>query len=94
MPSNIEYGQLAGRAYRRTDANRTPLPTGWSDVRLIPDQATGFSAGVFQRGNDVVIAYTGTNEQKIADFAGGNIPAAVGLPAAQVLEAMKLYLDV
>ena len=34
----------------------------------IPDTVTGFSAGVYKSGNDIVISYTGTNERQVADF--------------------------
>ena len=94
MPSAIEYGQLSGRVYRRQDANRTLLPVGWTDVELLPDRPSGFSAGVFRNGNEIVIAYTGTNEKAVADYGAGNIPAGLGLPSVQVIEAMKLYLNV
>ena len=96
MPTPQEYAQLSNAAYGRTDENRTPIATGWIEERSwIKDVAfTGFSAGVYIKGNDIVIAYAGTNEAKIADTAFGNIPAFTGLPSPQVWEAMKLYLKV
>lgn len=95
MPTIEEYAQLANRVYKRTDENRTPIPDGWLELSWTPDrELTGFSAGVYQSGNDIVIAYTGTNQMKVADFLVGNIPAGSGLPSAQVWEAMELYLEV
>lgn len=97
MPSLQEYAQLSNRVYFRTDENRSPIPTGWiEDVRIKDQAASGFSAGVYRKGDDIVIAYTGTNERLIADFAFGNIPAYSGgdVSSLQVWEAMKLYLEV
>lgn len=95
MPSNLEYAQLSGRVYVRTDSNRTPRPNGWDTLLPygeIADTTSGFSAGVFKKGDEIVIAFTGTNETP--DFLNGNVPAAVGMPAPQVLQAMELYLRV
>lgn len=97
MPTSREYAQISNHVYARTDENRTPVPTdsGWIEKQWIRDQAlTGFSAGLYQNGNDIVIAYTGTNERKVADFLLGNIPAATGLyPSDQVWAAMELYFQ-
>ena len=96
MPSDPQYAQLATRVYARTQANRTPVPNGWTELQWIPDRAfSGFSAGVYKDGSDIVISYTGTNERKIADTLVGNLPAATGtFPSLQVWEAMQLYLEV
>jgi len=62
MPTNQEYAQLANRVYFRTPANRTPVPAGWTELQWVPDRAlTGFSAGVYRNGSDIVISYTGTS---------------------------------
>ena len=96
MPTMPEYAQLANSVYGRTRTNQIPIPTGWIEERpWIKDLAfTGFSAGVYKNGSDIVISYAGTNELKITDIASGNFPAFTGLPSPQVWEAMKLYLQV
>lgn len=97
MPTLQEYALLSNSVYNRTEKNRTVvLPsTEWTAERpWIQDLANGFSAGVYKKGSDIVIAYTGTNEKWFADFALANIPAFTGLPSPQVWEAMKLYLQV
>lgn len=97
MPSTNDYALLSNRVYFRTPVNRTVVATsGWTEKQWTRDQSLiGFSAGVYQKGSDIVIAYTGTNEKKVADFAFGNIPAATGLyPSDQVWTAMELYLKV
>jgi len=93
MPTTNEYAQLSNRVYTRTDENRAPVPAGWAELEHFGDDLTGFSAGVYQNGTDIVIAYTGTNESQVRDFALANIPAALSLPSSQVTEAMELYLN-
>ena len=88
------YAQLANRVYMRTQANRAETPAGWDEVRYIGnDQSSGFSAGVYQNGDDIVIAYTGTNEGQLLDWATTNFAAALSIPSAQVVDAMTLYLQ-
>ena len=98
MPSTNDYAFLSNRVYFRTPENRTivPVDSGWVEKQWTRDQAlTGFSAGVYQKGNEIVVAYTGTNDRRIADFVFGNIPAATGLyPSDQVWAAMELYLKI
>ena len=94
MASIPEYAQLTNRVYNRTRENRTPVPIGWTELRWIPDQLSGFSAGVYMKGDEIVIAFTGTNEAKVADFVLANFPIGLGLPSAQVTEAMVLYLQI
>ena len=90
-----EYAQLAARVYATTPKNELEIPSGWSIVgTLMKDQSDGFSAGVFRKGsNEIVIAYTGTNADKLTDILAANVPAALGFYSSQVLKAMKLYID-
>ena len=97
MPTREVYAQMSNRAYTRTDENRAPKPPGWDEIQYIRDGLlTGFSAGVYksQSGNEIVIAFTGTNEWQAEDWLVGNIPSGISLPSFQVTQAMKLYLDV
>jgi Lipase (class 3) len=94
-PTKEIYAQLADRAYPRTDANRTPLPSGWAEI-LPPGNGdpSGFSAGVYKNGDEIVISYTGTNEDGMRDVAFADIPAALGTPTPQITKAMQLYMQV
>jgi Lipase (class 3) len=94
MATEIEYAELANRVYARTSLNRTPVPLGWTEQRWIPDTLSGFSAGVYKKGNEIVISFTGTNEGKAVDFLLANVPIGIGATSSQVIEAMKLYFDV
>ena len=88
-----EYAQLAARVYATTPNNVLENPSGWTPDQLIKDQSDGFSAGVFKKGNDIVIAYTGTNADKLTDILAANVPAALGFYSSQVLKVMKLYIE-
>ena len=92
-----EYAQLASIVYAKTDENSLPVPTaeGWSPLLWLDDDPlTGFSAGVYRKGNEIVISYTGTNGEfnRVQDYLNANIEAGSGQPAAQVIQAMQLYM--
>ena len=93
MPTDQEYSQLSTRAYAASSENRAPVPAGWAELEWIPDRSYyGFSAGVYKKGNDIVVAYTGTNQA--SDWGWANIIVGVGGPSPQVIEAMLLYATV
>jgi hypothetical protein len=52
----------------------------------------GFEAISFQSGNQIVIAYTGTNQ--FTDWTSANVPLAFGLPSDQLYQAALYYLEV
>lgn len=81
-----EYAHLAARVYATTDANRLENPPGWETLELIPDETDGFSAGVFRRigSDEIVIAYTGTNANKLTDTLCANFSGAMCLSSNQV----------
>jgi hypothetical protein len=90
MATKLEYSQLSLYVYNTAnDQNRPLLPTGWTQVAYHPDDAIGFSYGIFRNTatNEVVVAYTGTNEKKVVDFLVANLPAGVGLGSPQVTAA-------
>ncbi len=96
MPTLFDYAQLASIVYKKTEINSLPDPTGWQTVLWDPDAISGFAAGAYRKGNEVVISYTGTNGAFVGtlDFLTGNIPAGAGLPSAQVMRAIEFYLAV
>ena len=89
-----EYAQLSARTYDRTEENKITLPQDITEVHWQDDDPeTGFSAGVYKKGNQVVVAFTGTNEQQGKDFIMANIPAGVGFSSSQVIQAANLVLE-
>ncbi|MDB5801577.1 MAG: putative outer rane adhesin like protein [Rhodocyclales bacterium] len=84
------YAQLSAHVYARTRVNTMPVPAGWTEIVPTTDSITGFSAGVYKNGSDVVIAFTGTNE--IFDWAT-NIGAATGLGGVQLGQAVALVFE-
>jgi Ca2+-binding RTX toxin-like protein len=95
MATIQEYSLLSTSVYPRTDVNAAPLPQGWEKIVVTGNESiSGFSAGAYKNGNEIVIAYTGTNEKLVKDFVVANIPAGIGLISAQVIEAMIFYLEI
>lgn len=94
MATLNEYAQFASAVYKKTLANTLPIPPDWTPLIWEPKAISGFSAGAYKKGNEIVIAYTGTNGELLLDFATGNLPAAAGLPSGQVLAAMEFYMAV
>lgn len=98
MPTPQEYAQLSNHVYARTDENRTPVTSGWTELGWLADDAnTGYSVGWYQKGNEIVIAYTGTNEKKIKDAINGyapGLPSNNPIPTPQVTQAITTYLKI
>jgi Ca2+-binding RTX toxin-like protein len=93
MVDTIDYALLATRVYAASFDNRTGVPAGWTELTWQADyNSSGFSAGAYRQGSEVVIAYTGTNQT--LDWFLGNTAGLGLLPAPQVFEAMRFYLDV
>jgi hypothetical protein len=53
------------------------------------DASTGFEAGYFQRGTDIVIAYAGTDPADLLGDIAADIGLATGLGSAQLLQAAE-----
>ena len=65
MATALEYAELLNRVYRPTGEDRTPVPEGWTELRWLSDPAySGFSACVYEKGNEIVISYAGTHASK------------------------------
>ncbi len=87
----------------RSFQNTLPLPDGWQAWDAYTLDAndgpaadnTGFLAGVYTKGEHIVIAYAGTTNENSKDWFDANIPAATGLVLAdQVRQAAQLYQQV
>jgi Ca2+-binding RTX toxin-like protein len=87
MLTTLEYMQLALGVYAASDKNYIDPPTGWTLTDWQPDKSSGFSAGCYVNGTEMVISYTGTNDS--ADMANWSI--GFGLPFRQVFDAVDYY---
>lgn len=95
MADKLDYALLANRVYRRPEENKINLPAEWQELAWYDDHLiSGYSAGVYQGSGEIVISFTGTNEAKLEDFALANLPAGVGIISTQVIQAMKLVMQV
>lgn len=87
MASDLEYAQMATGVYASGEVNKTPDASGWEHLQLFrhEDDISGFSASAYLKGGEIVISFAGTNEG--VDW-NSNIPAAGGLGAWQIVEAL------
>ena len=79
--------QFATGVYDASKLNTIDPPAGWTRTDWQPDTFSGFSAGCYVNGNEMVISYTGTNE--VADKANWTI--GLGLPMPQIYDAVNYY---
>ena len=89
MATTQEYAQLSLYVYDvKVNPDNRPLLPGpdWERVEYHPDDAIGFSYGVFRNlaTSEVIVAFTGTNERQAADFLLANLPAGIGLSSPQI----------
>ena len=55
MTTLTDYAQISGRVYQRTQNNRMYVPNGFTEVQWLRDDTiTGFSAGVYKKGNVLI----------------------------------------
>lgn len=109
MADPVLYAQLADVVYQdvRGNVNQTPEPGNWTQLSYTSAgragllgrlPRSGFAAGVYQSGNEIVIAYAGTNPDALSADGildwGNNIAAGTGLLAEQIVDAAELYLRV
>jgi len=97
-----DYAWLSAVVYRRQDENQLKAESkGWTEEKYISDNSEDatysgddsghFSAGVYSKGTEIVIAFTGTNTAT-DEHLNTNIPAGVGIPTEQVRRALLLAL--
>ena len=77
MASDLELAVLAYRSYRPSDSNDVTAPS-WIETLVRNDPSSGFAASVYTNGDEVVIAFRGTDTPQWRDFLYGNVPAARG----------------
>src|SRR5258706_12835979 len=94
MPLDTEYALMSANVYEagRQSSNVIGVPDGWQRVQYIPDNSSGFSAGVFKSGSEVVIAYTGTNQDVVDNVTNALLGTGAVASAEQFRQAVDLYL--
>ena len=95
MTTLTDYAALSAIVYNdvRQQKNKlSPLP-GWTEI-LSDTGSLGFTAGAYKNGNDIVIAFKGTDtivENATTDWLLGNIPAGLGIGSSQLISAALFY---
>lgn len=96
----IDCALMAGRAYQtnRSEINSFPIPIGWAEFFHIPNlnvsTSGGFEAVSFQRGNEIVISYAGTDQGDILGDMVADAALAAGLWSTQLKQAAEYYMEV
>ncbi len=94
----IDRALMAGAAYfsTRPEINRIPMPQGWTERTefRVNGDSSGFEARAFQKGNEIVIAYAGTNPSDLFGDMAANIGLATGVGSDQLRLAAQYYLQV
>jgi hypothetical protein len=84
--------ELSGYVYK--DSNSVK-PKDWVELSSSEDKKTGFYAQAFYKGNDVVIAFRGTDanrgKKELAKDAFSDVKMGAGLLPAQIVDARDFY---
>ena len=102
MLTPLIYAQLSAYTYAnvRGSKNQPALPTNWTDLssQFTTTGFFGFSGGVYRNGNNIVIAYEGTNSNFLTqdgiDDGLTDIATFIGQGVGQVESAALLYEQV
>ena len=78
------------RSARNMEINRPAVPKQWKELEWHPDEGDGFSYGVYQKENEIVISYAGTNNW--IDYIS-NISITAGLGSTQLTKAAIAYVQ-
>lgn len=84
---------LSGYVYKAKDATK---PKDWIDVKSSENKKTGFYAEAFFKGNDIVIAYRGTDTDRgiaepAKDVLKSDIPMGTSFLPSQTVDARNFY---
>lgn len=94
MATEIEYALMAGRVYQSTRATINWLPDlqslGWTKF-FLQQEPSGFEAVAFQKGNEIVISFSGTGSA--VDW-WANAGGFFGVTSEQLEQAADYYLQV
>ncbi len=94
MADTSDLAVLAASAYytQRNDANRIYAPSSWSLLDRTHDQPSGFEAVAYRKGDEIVIAFAGTDQWK--DWLTNFVLFASPWAAAQLEKAAAFYAGI
>lgn len=81
--------QAAGYSYK----NEISIPDGYKVVKSVDNKNTGFHAEILAKGNDIIVAYRGTDKLLGVDVVNDIAMARKNIPA-QATEAIKVYDEI
>ncbi len=97
MATSLDYATLSAITYNDVRGNLNKLgnlPAGWSQYLYTSNP--GFTAGAYKNGNDIVIAFKGSdlpelNASGFADWIATNLQAGLGFGSTQLVDAALFY---
>jgi Ca2+-binding RTX toxin-like protein len=96
MTTLLDYAALSAFVYndKRGEQNLLDPLSGWTEI--LYSSNPGFTAGAYRKGNDIVIAYKGSDppaldSNGIADWALANLPSGFGIGSTQLVDAALFY---
>lgn len=101
MVTQLDYAALSALVYNdaRNPFNKLANPTveGWSSIATPTSPTGGFTAEAYRNGNDIVIAFKGTDTANLYDFAldmASNVALGFGYASDQLKQAALFYAQV
>ncbi len=102
MTSLLDYAALSAYVYRnaRGEQNLNPIPLNWEQLAYVPGGGlNGFTVGAYRSGNDIVIAFKGTdtalnslvNAAGSVDDVTSDLALGAGLGSTQLFQAALFY---
>lgn len=96
MTTLLDYAALSAIIYndKRGEFNVLDPLVGWTEILYTSNP--GFTAGAYQNGNDIVIAFKGSDPvglttNALADWIAANLQAGIGLGSTQLVDAALFY---
>ncbi len=88
-----EYRQLCSITGAIADGKNAGIPSGWQLVESQKQDKTNFKAAVYQKGDELVICFAGTEALSAKD-QGANLKMAIGDKSAQMGYADEYYKEI
>lgn len=85
---HTDFMILSGHVYKNGTFD---IPKGWQELKTYSN-TTGLQTSIYQKGNDIVISFRGTNS--LLDFFGSDIPLGSENLPMQYKNANEIYQQI
>ena len=90
LKNDTKYHEILKQASAYSYKNGAHIPDGYKVVKSVDNKNTGFHAEVLAKGNDVIVAYRGTDITSVQDIRNDVAMARNKIPE-QATDAIKVY---